>query len=112
MHERQRTFEAHRGKDGAKRLAGLVRVDGHRLAGEVFLAILPGLRTILATLDFFIQRTVLKLLLLLLQHLFVLGTPEQVKMIKHAVGILRHDETFFKHRIWIEGTGSSRRKTG
>jgi hypothetical protein len=81
MNEGNRLLETDGGEDRAERLAGLGGIDRQRLASEVLLAIFWGLGPFPNAFHLGRIARVFEHLLLVRQHLLVLGTSEEVKMV-------------------------------
>ena len=83
MHEAHRLLEAGGGEHGAKRLAGLGRIDDQRLAGEVLLAVFPGLGEVGLLGDLGVRDAALEHGLLAREHVLVFRLAEQRRVIEH-----------------------------
>src|ERR1017187_5474251 len=79
------------GEDRAQRLACLCRIDRQRLTSEVLLAVLGALGPLTHSREFFSRDGILEHTLLVREHLGVLGSAEQLKVVDHLLCILTHD---------------------
>jgi hypothetical protein len=92
VHEGQRALEAHCHEHRAQRLAGLGRIHGERIAGEVLFPVFPGLGPLADFFQLVGGLGVLELFFVL-EHLDVFRATEQVEMVEHVFGILAHGAT-------------------
>ncbi len=103
MHEGNGLFKAHGDEDRAERLASLGRIDRQSFAGEVQFLVFFSLGPFANAFDFGRVTLIFEHLALVRQHLLVFRSAEQVEMIEHVIGVLRHD---FALCCRLVGTGA------
>src|SRR5208283_4225538 len=86
MDKRNSALKANSRENRSERLAGLGRVDRQSFTGEILFAIPRGLGPFPYPFQLRILDGVLEVLPLVLEHLFVFRTAEQVEVIEYVFG--------------------------